>query len=52
MATDGVWDFMKDEEFKVIMEGDHNALDVGKDIIIESMRKGSSDNISCFVIKF
>ena len=52
MATDGVWDFMSDEEFKVLMEGNHNALDVCKDIIIESMRKGSSDNISCFVINF
>lgn len=52
MASDGVWDFMGDEEFKVLMEGDHNSLDVCKDVIIESMRKGSSDNISCFVIKF
>ena len=50
IASDGVWDYMKDEEFKVLMETDVNTMDICKDIITESLRKGSSDNISCFVI--
>ena len=52
IASDGVWDFMKDEDFKVLMNSDMNSLDICKDVIIESLRQGSSDNISCFVIKF
>ena len=52
IASDGVWDFMKDEEFKVLMNTKMNSLDICKDIITESLNKGSSDNISCFVINF
>ena len=52
IASDGVWDFMKDEEFKVLMDTKMNSLDICKDIITESLNKGSSDNISCFVINF
>ena len=43
---------MSDEDFKDIMQESLNPLDICKDIIIESLRRGSSDNISCFVIKF
>ena len=52
IASDGVWDSMKDEEFKVLMNTKMNSLDICKDIITESLNKGSSDNISCFVINF
>ena len=52
IASDGVWDFMKEDDFKVLMDKKLNALDVCKDIIIQSIRNGSSDNISCFVINF
>jgi len=52
IASDGVWVFMKDEEFKVLMDTKMNSLDICKDIITESLNKGSSDNISCFVINF
>jgi serine/threonine protein phosphatase PrpC len=52
IASDGVWDFMKDEEFKVLMDTKMNSFDICKDIITESLNKGSSDNISCFVINF
>ena len=52
IASDGVWDYMKDEEFKVLMDTKMNSLDICKDIITESLNKGSSDNISCFVINF
>ena len=52
IASDGVWDFMKEDDFNVLMDKKLNALDVCKDIIIQSVRNGSSDNISCFVINF
>lgn len=52
IASDGVWDVMSDEDFKDIMQESLNPLDICKDIVIESLRRGSSDNISCFVIKF
>jgi serine/threonine protein phosphatase PrpC len=52
IASDGVWDFMKEDDFKVLMNKKLNALDVCKDITIQSIRNGSSDNISCFVINF
>ena len=52
IASDGVWDVMSDEDFKDIMQESLNPLDICKDIVIESLRSGSSDNISCFVIKF
>lgn len=52
IASDGVWDVMKDEDFQVLMKENINPLDICKDIIIESLRKGSADNISCFVVKF
>ena len=52
IASDGVWDCMKEDDFKVLMDKKLNALDVCKDIIIQSVRNGSSDNISCFVVNF
>ena len=55
IATDGVWDFIEDEEFSGLMNNnldDMNALDIGKNIVDESLRKGSNDNISCFVVSF
>ena len=55
IATDGVWDFIEDEEFSGLMNNnldDMNALEIGKNIVDESLRKGSNDNISCFVVSF
>ena len=52
IASDGVWDAMKDEDFKVLMDTNMNSLDICKDVITESLRRGSADNISCFIINF
>ena len=51
IASDGVWDFMKEDDFQILMKSNLNPNDICKDVINESLRKGSSDNISCFVIK-
>ena len=50
IASDGVWDVFKDEEFKILCNVNKNCLELSKDIIFESLRRGSQDNISCFVI--
>ena len=52
IASDGVWDTMKDEDFKVLMDTNLSSLDICKDVIRESLNRGSSDNISCFIINF
>ena len=52
IASDGVWDTMKDEDFKVLMDSNLSSLDICKDVIRESLNRGSSDNISCFIINF
>lgn len=51
IASDGVWDYMKEDDFRVLMNTNINSFDVCKDIVTQSLRNGSSDNISCFVIK-
>ena len=41
ICSDGIWDFMEEDDFKVLMDKILNALDVFKDyIIIQSIRNG------------
>lgn len=51
IASDGVWDVIKDEELKELTKTNTNTLEISKNIIVEALRRGSEDNISCFVIK-
>ena len=51
IASDGVWDVIKDEECRQFCENGINALEITKNIIAESLNRGSQDNISCFAIK-
>lgn len=51
LASDGVWDFIKDEECKGLIETNSNTLEICRNIVVEALSKYSDDNISCFVIK-
>ena len=51
IATDGVWDVIKDEELLELTKTNTNSLEISKNIIVEALNRGSQDNISCFVIK-
>jgi serine/threonine protein phosphatase PrpC len=52
IASDGVWDVIKDEECKQFFGNSKNTLDLCKNIVAESLKRGSQDNISCFAISF
>ena len=52
IASDGIWDVIKDEECKGFTEIYTNTSDICKNLVQESLNRGSEDNISCFVIKF
>ena len=50
IASDGVWDVLKDEECSALENMYCNTRDMSKNIIKECMKRGSLDNLSCFVI--
>ena len=52
IASDGIWDVIKDEECKGFTELNPNTLQICKNIVVESLNRISQDNISCFVISF
>lgn len=52
IASDGVWDVIKDEECTQFFGNSKNTLDLCKNIVAESLKRGSQDNISCFAISF
>jgi serine/threonine protein phosphatase PrpC len=52
MASDGVWDMIKDSELEKFYQMSANSLDFCKNIIVESLERGSRDNMSCFCIDF
>jgi serine/threonine protein phosphatase PrpC len=52
IASDGVWDVIKDGECKQFYGNSKNTLDLCKNIVAESLKRGSQDNISCFAISF
>ena len=52
IASDGLWDAIKDEECKRLTQSNPYTLDICKNFVIESLNKLSQDNISCFVISF
>ena len=52
LASDGLWDAIKDEECRRLCETNNNTLEICKNFVVESLKRGSQDNISCFIISF
>ena len=50
IASDGVWDVLKDEECSVLEKMYVDTREMSKNIIRECMKRKSLDNLSCFVI--
>ena len=50
IASDGVWDVLKDEECSILEKMKGNTGDMCKNIISECIKRRSFDNLSCFVI--
>ena len=50
IATDGVWDVLEDIDVYDISKNFENSKDLCNKIVDKSIKKGSMDNISCFVI--
>lgn len=51
ITSDGMGDVIKDEECKIFSEKYTNTLDICKNLVQESINRGSKDNIICYVIK-
>jgi len=52
IASDGLWDAIKDEECRRLCETNNNTMEICKNFVVESLKRGSQDNISCFIISF
>ena len=51
VASDGVWDVFEDIDIHEMSKGINNSKELCNNIVQKSIEKGSTDNISCFVIK-
>ena len=51
IASDGVWDVIRDEECRKFTETSDNTLETCKYFVKECLKRKSTDNISCFIIK-
>ena len=52
IASDGIWDVIKDEEISLFIEIYKETNNICKNLFEECLNRGSTDNISCFVIYF
>ena len=50
IASDGIWDVIKDEECSILQNMYVNTGEMSKKIISECIKRKSLDNLSCFVI--
>ena len=50
LATDGVWDTLEDIDVYDLSKKFNNSKELCNTIVYKSLEKGSTDNISCFVI--
>ena len=50
IATDGVWDIFEDVDIYDLSKKYSNSKELCNNIVNKSLEKGSTDNISCFVI--
>ena len=51
IASDGVWDVVKDEDCSVLIKMGLNSGELSRRIINEGLKRKSKDNLSCFVIR-
>jgi len=51
IASDGVWDVLEDNDVYELSKSATNSMELCRDIMKNSIDKGTMDNISCFVIK-
>jgi serine/threonine protein phosphatase PrpC len=51
LASDGVWDVMKNEDVLKLSKDVVNVDDFSKNLVMNSVKEGSRDNISCIVIR-
>ena len=50
IASDGIWDVLKDDECCILEKMNGNTLEMCKNILSECIKRRSFDNLSCFVI--
>ncbi len=50
LACDGVWDVFSDQEAVDLIQGEADAQAMSKKLLVESIKKGSTDNISVLVL--
>lgn len=51
LCTDGVWDVVTEEDLFYLTLNIENTEQIAKDILKQAMENGSTDNMSCIVIK-
>ena len=51
IASDGVWDVIKDNDCSILPKMGLETGELSKRIVLESLRRKSKDNLSCFVVK-
>ena len=51
LCTDGVWDVVTEEDMFYLTLNIENTEQIAKDILKQAMENGSTDNMSCIVIK-
>lgn len=51
LASDGVWDVIKDEYIVDILKGKGNSKEIAEEIMKVALSLGSTDNISVLVLK-
>ena len=51
IASDGVWDVIKDNDRSILPKMGLETGELSKRIVLESLRRKSKDNLSCFVVK-
>ena len=51
IASDGVWDVIKDNDCAILPKMGFETGELSKRIIVESLKRKSKDNLSCFVVK-
>jgi serine/threonine protein phosphatase PrpC len=52
IASDGVWDFMTDEDMALVCRDDQTTKKIAQQVVRISVQRGSRDNISVAVVKF
>ena len=50
IASDGVWDVLKDEELSILIKLGLDSWELSRRTINESLKRRSKDNLSCFII--